>query len=116
MNDLAKAFPGKTLPDLRTAELDAWLGGLRFGAKTKNGMRIILVACGNWAEGRGYLIKGRSPFPAMMRYKETKTSVSIFTPENIASLVDGAVVHAENASAGKLGASFNLVGRLKRAM
>jgi hypothetical protein len=54
VNDLAKAFPGKTLPDLRTAELDAWLGGLTFGAKTKNGMRIILVACGNWAEGRGY--------------------------------------------------------------
>jgi integrase len=87
VKDLAKAFPGKTLPDLRTAELDAWLGGLRFGAKTKNGMRIILVACGNWAEGRGYLIKGGSPFPAMVRYKETKSAVSIFTPENIASLL-----------------------------
>jgi hypothetical protein len=47
VNDLAKAFPGKTLPNLRTVELDAWLGGLTFGAKTKNGMRIILVACGN---------------------------------------------------------------------
>jgi integrase len=87
VSDLAKAFPGKTLPDLRTAELDAWLGGLTFGAKTKNGMRIILVACGNWAEGRGYLVKGGSPFPAMVRYKETKSSVSIFTSEDIASLL-----------------------------
>jgi integrase len=87
VGDLAKAFPGKTLPDLRTAELDAWLGGLGFGAKTKNGMRIIIVACGNWAEGRGYLVKGGSPFPAMVRYKETKAPVSIFTPENIASLL-----------------------------
>jgi len=87
MNDLAKAFPGQTLPDLKTSELDAWLGGLTFGAKTKNGMRIILVACGNWAEGRGYLVKGCSPFPAMVRYKETKSAVSIFTPENIASLL-----------------------------
>src|ERR1700678_1774357 len=87
VNDLAKAFSGKTLPDLRTAELDAWLGGLTFGAKTKNGIRIILVACGNWAEGRGYLVKGGSPFPAMVRYKETKASVSIFTPENIGSLL-----------------------------
>jgi hypothetical protein len=85
VNDLAKAFPGKPLPDLRTAELDAWPGGLTFGAKTKNGMRIILVACGNWAEGRGYLIKGGSPFPVIVRYNETKTSVSIFAPENIAS-------------------------------
>jgi hypothetical protein len=90
VGDLAKAFPGKTLPDLKTAELDAWLGGLTFGAKTKNGMRIILVACGNWAEKRGYLVKGGSPFPAMVRYKETKSAVSIFTPENISSLLNKA--------------------------
>jgi integrase len=87
VGDLSKAFPGKTLPDLKTIELDAWLGSLGFAAKTKNGMRIVLVACGNWAEGRGYLIKGGSPFPAMVRYKETKSAVSIFTPENIASLL-----------------------------
>jgi integrase len=90
VSDLVKIFPGKALPDLKTAELDAWLGGLGFGAKTKNGMRIILVACGNWAEGRGYLVKGGSPFPAMVRYKETKASVSIFTPENIANLLTNA--------------------------
>jgi hypothetical protein len=87
IRDLAEIFPGRALPDLKTSELDAWLGALPFGAKTKNGMRIILVACGNWAEGRGYLVKGGSPFPAMMRYKETKVSVSIFTPESIASLL-----------------------------
>jgi integrase len=87
VSDLVKIFPGKALPDLRTAELDAWLGGLGFAAKTKNGMRIILVAWGNWAEGRGYLVKGGSPFPAMVRYKETKASVSIFTPESIANLL-----------------------------
>ena len=87
VGDLAKAFPGKALPDLQTSELDNWLGGLTFAAKTKNGMRIILVACGNWAEGRGYLVKGGSPFPSMVRYKETKTPVSIFTPEQLGSLL-----------------------------
>jgi integrase len=87
VGDLAKAFPGQMLPDLTTSELDAWLGSLPFAAKTKNGMRIILVACGNWAEGRGYLVKSGSPFPAMVRYKETKAPVSIFTPDNIASLL-----------------------------
>ncbi len=92
VGDLAKAFPGKMLPDLKTTELDAWLGGLAFAAKTKNGMRIILVACGNWAEGRSYLVRGGSPFPAMVRYKETKSSVSIFTPENIAILLNNADV------------------------
>jgi integrase len=87
IRDLAEIFPGKALSDLKTSELDAWLGALPFGAKTKNGMRIILVACGNWAEGRGYLVKGGSPFPAMVRYKEAKAAISIFTPENIASLL-----------------------------
>ena len=87
VSDLAEVFPGKTLPDLKTTEIDAWLGGLTFGAKTKNGMRVILVACGNWAEGRGYLVKGGSPFPAMMRYKETKAPVSIFTPKNVELLL-----------------------------
>ena len=89
INDLAKAFPGKALTDLRTAELDAWLGGLPLGAKTKNGMRTILVACGNWAENR-FLPKGASPFTGIVRYKETKSPVSIFTPENIASLLSKA--------------------------
>ncbi len=61
ITDLAKAFPGKALTDLRTGDLDAWLGGLPLGAKTRNGMRTMLVACGNWAEGR-FLPKGASPF------------------------------------------------------
>jgi integrase len=87
ISDLAKAFPGLALPDLKTAELDAWLGGLPFAPKTKNGMRIILVACGNWAEGRGYLVKGSSPFPAQVRYKETKSEVSMFTPEEITEIL-----------------------------
>jgi integrase len=87
IRDMAEIFPGRALPDLKTSELDAWLGALPFGAKTKNGMRIILVACGNWAEGRGYLVKGGSPFSAMVRYKETKAAVSIFTPEQIGSLL-----------------------------
>jgi integrase len=84
---LAKAFPNQILSDLKTAELDAWLGRLKLGAKTKNGMRCLLRTCGHWAEARGYLVKGSNPFPAMLRYKETKNPVSIFTPEQISSLL-----------------------------
>jgi integrase len=87
MNDLAKAFPNRTLSDLKTAELDAWLGGLEFGAATKNDLRRLLRTCGNWAEARGYMVKGNSPFPAMVRYKEIKGPVSIFTPEQMAKLL-----------------------------
>lgn len=86
VSDLAKAFPGKALNDLRTSDLDAWLGDPPLAPKTKNGMRTIVVAFGNWAENR-YLPKGASPFTGMVRYKETKAPVSIFTQENAAWLL-----------------------------
>src|SRR5271154_5731722 len=50
-------------------------------------MRRVLGTCGNWAEKQGHLLKGSNPFLGMMRYKEEKASVSIFTPEQIASLL-----------------------------
>ena len=87
VNDLAKAFPGRTLPDLKTSELDAWLGGINLGATSKNDIRKMLRACGNWAEKQGYLIKGANPFAGMVRYKEAKMPVSIFTPGQIAALL-----------------------------
>ena len=84
---LAEAFPGLCLSDLTTAALDKWLGDLKLGATTKNDMRRVLGTCGNWAERHGHLLKGSSPFPGMVRYKEDKAPVSIFTPEQIASLL-----------------------------
>jgi len=84
---LAEVFPGLCLSDLTTAALDKWLGGLKLGATTKNDMRRVLGTCGNWAERHGHLLKGSSPFPGMVRYKETKSDVSIFTPEQMASLL-----------------------------
>jgi integrase len=90
VRDLAKAFPGRTLPDLKTSELDAWLGAITLGPTSKNDIRRMLRACGNWAERQGYLVKGANPFSGMVRYKETKTPVSIFTPEQVASLLSKA--------------------------
>jgi len=84
---LAEAFLGLCLSDLTTPALDKWIGGLKLGATTKNDMRRVLGTCGNWAEKQGHLLKGYSPFPGMVRYKEAKSDVSIFTPENIASLL-----------------------------
>src|ERR1700682_542428 len=83
-------FPGLCLSDLTTAALDKWMGNLKLGATTKNDMRRVLGTCGNWAEKQGHLLKGGSPFPGMVRYKETKSAVSIFTPEQIANLLQKA--------------------------
>ena len=58
VSDLATAFPGNAVTDLRTSDLDTWLGDLPLAPKTKNGMRTIVVAFGNWAENR-YLPKAQ---------------------------------------------------------
>jgi integrase len=84
---LAEAFPGLCLSDLTTAALDKWLAGLPLGATTKNDMRRVLGTCGNWAERQSHLLKGTNPFFGMMRYKEDKAPVSIFSPEQIAALL-----------------------------
>jgi len=84
---LAEAFPGLCLSDLTTTALDKWLGDLKLGATTKNDMRRVLGTCGNWAERQGHLLKGKNPFLDLMRYKEDKAPVAIFTPEQIASLL-----------------------------
>jgi hypothetical protein len=87
---LAEGFPGLCLSDLTTGELDKWLGGLKLGPTTKNDMRRVLGTCGTWAERQGYLLKGMNPFTGMIRYKEIKTDVSIFTPEQIGSMLKDA--------------------------
>jgi integrase len=84
---LAEAFPGLCLSDLTTAALDEWLGSLKVGATSKNDLRRMLVTCGNWAEKQGHLLKGANPFLGMVGYKETKSAVTIFTPEQIATLL-----------------------------
>lgn len=84
---LAEAFPGLCLNDLTTAALDKWLGNLKIKASYKNDMRRVLVVCGGWAEKQGYLLKEASPFVGMMRYKEDKTPVSIFTPEQVTNIL-----------------------------
>lgn len=84
---LSEGFPGQCLSDLTTGELDKWLGGLKLGPTTKNDMHRVLCTCGNWAERQGHLLKGMNPFLGMVRYKEVKSDVSIFTPEQIKSML-----------------------------
>ena len=84
---LTEAFPGLCLSDLTTAALDKWMGNLKLGATTKNDVRRVPGTLGNWAENQGHLIKGGNPFLGMVRYKEAKATVSMFTSEQIASLL-----------------------------
>jgi integrase len=84
---LAKAFPGHCIADLTAAALDKWMGSLAIGGTTKNDMRRVLGTFGGWAENQGHLLKATNPFLGMIRYREVKATVPIFTPEQMASLL-----------------------------
>jgi integrase len=85
---LVEAFPGHSISDLRKEALDRWMGGLsRFNAVTKNRLIKTLVTLGTWAEKRGHLISSLNPFNGMVRYKEDKSPVTIFTPEQMKSVL-----------------------------
>ncbi len=68
---LLKGFRSDSLSDLSTEALDQWLGGVtKLGAVSKNNLIKTLITLGTWAEKRGHLVKGSSPFNGMIRYKE----------------------------------------------
>jgi integrase len=85
---LVKAFPGDCVSDLNTRTLDEWMGGIsHFKPITKNQILKTLVTFGTWAEKRGHLIKGSNPFIGMVRYKEAKSPVAIFKPEELRTIL-----------------------------
>lgn len=91
---LVAAFAGRTLPLLRTPDLDKWLGGQGWQPVTKNDTRKILITFGNWAKANGYLPAGRpTEFDGMLAYKVPATKVAIYTPAELRTILDR--VHAK---------------------
>lgn len=88
---LMVAHPGRSLAQLRTADLDAWLGGQKWEPVTKNDVRKICITFGNWAKARGYLPTNRpTEFDGMMIYKVPATKITIYTPAELEALLSKA--------------------------
>lgn len=91
---LVTAFHGRTLPLLRTPDLDKWLGGQGWQPVTKNDTRKILITFGNWAKANGYLPAGRpTEFDGMLAYKVPPAKVVIYSPAELRTILD--TVHAK---------------------
>lgn len=84
---LAAANTGRTLAQLRTAEIDRWLGSQTWHPITKNNVRKILITFGNWAKANRHLPTNRpTEFDGLMSYKEPPTKVEIYTPAELGTL------------------------------
>ncbi len=85
---LADAHPGRSLAQLRTADLDAWLSSQSWQPLTKNDVRKICITFGNWAKARGYLPLNRpTEFEGMVAYKVPATKVAIYKPAELETLL-----------------------------
>jgi len=79
------------LKDVRTAELDAWLRGLKLSATSRNNFRRVICAMFSFARDAGYLIKGReTEAHATAKAKESELEIEVFTPEEYARLLAAA--------------------------
>lgn len=86
---MARCFPGKSLVGYRTTELDDWLSGQPWSPVTKNDVRKMLICFGNWAKKNGSLPLDRpTEFDGMIIYKEPPTKVAIYTPKELAALLE----------------------------
>ncbi len=84
---LSAANPGRSLPQLRTTEVDRWLGGQDWHPITKNNVRKILITFGNWAKANRYLPANRpTEFDGLMIYKEPPTKIEIYTAAELGTM------------------------------
>jgi integrase len=84
----AETSKGKALSQLRTADLDAWLGEQTWQPVTKNDVRKMCITFGNWAKSHRYLPTDRpTAFDGMMLYKVPPTRVTIYTPEQLRAML-----------------------------
>ena len=86
-----QGFPGVMLSELKTVALDRWLGGFKWGGRTKMSARRCLVTLGKWCQAQGFLSKSRpTEFSQMQTYKEQSRDIEIFKPEEMERLLDNA--------------------------
>ena len=92
MNMMLRAFDSKNLDDITTKDLDQMLESSRqLRNRTRNNRRIILVCFGNFLKKRGYLpIDRPSAFDGMIRWKNEIEAVTIYTPEEMGTLLSSA--------------------------
>ena len=85
---LLTAFPGRPLVEYRTQELDEWLSSQSWSPSSKNNVRKIFIAFGNWAKRNSRLPQDRpTEFDGMNIFKEPATKVAIYTPQELRDLL-----------------------------
>lgn len=87
LNRFADAF-AVDISNVTTADVQRWFDGLKLSAQSLKNFRTVLGTLFNFAEARGYILKGGNPIEGTEKVSgKNADTVEIFTPSEIAKLL-----------------------------
>lgn len=75
------------ISDITASQVNEYLRGLKHGARTRNNHRMAISTLIRFAESCGYLPKGHLDLADIAKAKQDQTSIEIFTPTEMISLL-----------------------------
>jgi integrase len=79
------------LKDVQTADLNAWLRGLKQSPTSRNNYRRVICSLFSFAKDAGYLAKGKeTEAHASAKAKEAELDIQVYTPGEYATLLEAA--------------------------
>lgn len=93
LNRFAAAHPGPIL-EITSADIDAWLRGLKVAPSSRNGMLLYVNLLFSYALEQNYLPEGKPTAPSQLRkVKVVDREIEIFTPEEFRRIIHAAPPH-----------------------
>ena len=87
LNRFAEAF-AVDISSVTTADVQRWFDGLKLSAQSVRNFRTVLGTLFNFAEARGYILKGSNTIEATEKVSaKNSDAVEIFTPSEITKLL-----------------------------
>jgi integrase len=86
----AKDFSSVDIYTIKTSDVQRWLDGLKLGAQSVKNFRTVLHTLFEFSETRGYIFKGGNPVVGTESVKVNGGDIQIFTPDEIAKLLNAA--------------------------
>jgi len=85
----AKAF-AVDIGTVTTADVQRWLDGLKVAPQTAKNFRTVIHTLFEFAEARGYIVKDGNPVQGVETIKAKGGAIEIYTPAEIAALLEAA--------------------------
>lgn len=97
------------LSEITTGDMNKWLRALDVAPRTRNNYRERIIAFFHWAQTEGYLRKDVKTEADALKKVKAPTTIHIFTPDQAATLLDGAEKMASSKSVAERARGLNCI-------